>query len=84
MAQALIKYETIDSKQLDELMARQPVTPPDDWVETENGSEDMDISAAQGEPEARAEASASDGSIQDETPRTEDPDLPESTDRKLH
>jgi cell division protease FtsH len=91
MAHALIKYETIDSGQLDELMARQPVTPPDDWVDTETSSEGVDVSAAQGEPEPKAEVPTSDGdvqpssgSIQDKTPRTEDPDLPESTDRKLH
>ncbi|WP_200834105.1 ATP-dependent zinc metalloprotease FtsH [Nitrincola tapanii] len=35
MAQALIKYETIGTKQLDQLMAREEVTPPDGWDDTQ-------------------------------------------------
>lgn len=31
MAKALVKYETIDEKQIDELMARQPLSPPEGW-----------------------------------------------------
>ena len=31
MSEALIKYETIDSDQIDQLMARETVTPPKDW-----------------------------------------------------
>jgi len=34
MAGALIKYETIDAHQIDELMARKPVSPPHDWEDT--------------------------------------------------
>ena len=33
MADALIKYETLDQAQVDQLMARQPVTPPAGWEE---------------------------------------------------
>ncbi|XKM14643.1 ATP-dependent zinc metalloprotease FtsH [Orbaceae bacterium ac157xtp] len=33
MKDALLKYETIDAKQVAELMARKPVTPPDGWTE---------------------------------------------------
>ncbi|MBX4132882.1 ATP-dependent zinc metalloprotease FtsH [Frischella sp. Ac48] len=33
MKDALLKYETIGIKQIDELMHRKPVTPPDDWTE---------------------------------------------------
>ncbi len=40
MAAALIKYETIDSNQIDALMARQPVPQPKDWVETDIDSGD--------------------------------------------
>lgn len=32
MKDALLKYETIDKKQIDELMKRQPVTPPEGWT----------------------------------------------------
>ena len=33
MKDALLKYETIGIKQIDELMQRKPITPPDDWTE---------------------------------------------------
>lgn len=36
MTAALMKYETIDSKQLDELMDRKPVTPPEGWQESDS------------------------------------------------
>ena len=46
MADALMKYETIDSGQLDELLARQEVTPPQDWDDSDGsnakGAEDSD------------------------------------------
>ncbi|OCF94746.1 ATP-dependent zinc metalloprotease FtsH [Gilliamella sp. wkB308] len=32
MKDALLKYETIDKKQIDELMNRQPITPPEGWT----------------------------------------------------
>ena len=35
MAEALMKYETIGSEQLDQLMERQEVSPPDGWVEAQ-------------------------------------------------
>ena len=31
MAEGLIKYETIDAKQIEEIMAGKPPSPPDDW-----------------------------------------------------
>ena len=31
MAEALIKYETIDANQIKEIIAGQPPSPPDDW-----------------------------------------------------
>lgn len=34
MSDALMKYETIDANQVKELMARKPVTPPEDWEES--------------------------------------------------
>lgn len=34
MAKALVKYETIDEGQIDDLMARQPVRAPSDWDES--------------------------------------------------
>ncbi|MBQ0782684.1 MAG: ATP-dependent zinc metalloprotease FtsH [Amphritea sp.] len=36
MTQALMKYETIDSGQIDELMDRKPVTAPEGWQESDS------------------------------------------------
>jgi len=38
MADALMKYETIDSEQIDDIMAGKTPRPPKDWVDTEAGS----------------------------------------------
>ena len=38
MAEALMKYETIDSGQLDQLLAREEVSPPEDWDENDSGN----------------------------------------------
>ena len=46
MAEALIKYETIDAEQVDELMDRKSVTPPEDWVENGNSEEAAEKPAA--------------------------------------
>jgi len=37
MADALIKYETIDASQIDEIMAGKPPHPPEDWEDTPRG-----------------------------------------------
>ncbi|ANG64938.1 ATP-dependent metalloprotease [Marinobacterium aestuarii] len=91
MAHALIKYETIDSGQLDELMARQPVTPPDDWVDTDSSAQATEAADADEKSAPAAEAQSGDKDEQsnvdagkEETPPAEDPDMPESTDPKLH
>ncbi len=38
MAEALIKYETIDSEQINDIMAGKPPRPPADWPDSEPGS----------------------------------------------
>ncbi len=38
MTQALMKYETLDSDQIDQLMARQPVSEPEGWEDDNNRS----------------------------------------------
>jgi cell division protease FtsH len=38
MKDALMEYETIDSEQVDDLMARKPVRPPHDWHDSDFGS----------------------------------------------
>ena len=37
MAEALIKYETIDSNQIDEIMDGKPPSPPEGWDDIDNG-----------------------------------------------
>ncbi|OCG41227.1 ATP-dependent metalloprotease [Gilliamella sp. Bif1-4] len=47
MKDALLKYETINKQQIDELMNRQPVTPPNGWTENDekaaNGGSDTPL-----------------------------------------
>jgi len=38
MAEALIKYETIDSKQIDDIMSGRPPRPPQDWTDSKPNS----------------------------------------------
>ena len=49
MTEALLKYETIDSKQLDELMARKPVSPPEGWQESDSKAAEEEAAAAKEE-----------------------------------
>ncbi|KNZ39448.1 ATP-dependent metalloprotease [Dichelobacter nodosus] len=42
MTKALVKYETIDEAQIDDLMNRRPVREPKDWNQPENGHSDQD------------------------------------------
>jgi len=41
MSEALMKYETIDAGQIDDLMERRPVREPADWSEGESGSDNQ-------------------------------------------
>ncbi|ATI02951.1 ATP-dependent zinc metalloprotease FtsH [Cycloclasticus sp. PY97N] len=56
MSEALMKYETLDSDQLDQLMARQPVSEPKDWEnDDQSGSgkatiEDKDATDKESKP----------------------------------
>ncbi|WP_229722066.1 ATP-dependent zinc metalloprotease FtsH [Marinobacterium nitratireducens] len=92
MAQALMKYETIDSKQLDELMARKPVTPPDGWVDPDESAgqaasdarpEERDEQVVEPERDQGAAGDAPSGGS-DQTASRTDSDMNGSTDRKLH
>ncbi|WJG07810.1 ATP-dependent zinc metalloprotease FtsH [Aliiglaciecola sp. LCG003] len=46
MKDALMKYETIDAKQIDDLMARQPVRQPADWETRDSNSNDKPTGGA--------------------------------------
>ena len=56
MAEALIKYETIDGEQIDDIMADQPVRPPQDW---EDNTPDGDSSADAGQHSKKAKSTDS-------------------------
>ncbi|GAC14908.1 ATP-dependent zinc metalloprotease FtsH [Aliiglaciecola lipolytica] len=51
MKDALMKYETIDAKQIDDLMARRPVRPPADWESRDPGSDDKPTGGATVSPD---------------------------------
>ncbi|MDX1678201.1 MAG: ATP-dependent metalloprotease, partial [Arsukibacterium sp.] len=42
MKDALMKYETIDAKQIDDLMARRDVRQPENWEPRDKGNDDND------------------------------------------
>ncbi|WP_370278773.1 ATP-dependent zinc metalloprotease FtsH [Pontibacterium sp.] len=79
MTQALMKYETISSEQIDELMAREPVSPPDGWVDEDDKGNDDSGASAQRAEEPRKESGRDD--TQDDS--GVDPDMP-SPDNNLH
>ncbi|RAU16587.1 ATP-dependent metalloprotease [Nitrincola tibetensis] len=87
MTQALIKYETIGSKQLDELMAREPVTAPDGWDETAERPNSEPLKPSSVEPESSSvldekESDSDDGQSNDaheSKDRKESSDTDEST-----
>ena len=49
MADALIKYETIDLSQIKEIMAGKEPSPPEDWDDTSDSGSDKDEPKAEGE-----------------------------------
>ncbi len=58
MTDALMKYETIDAKQIDDLMERREVRPPADWSETDRPASGSDDSGSGvGEEEVKPAAS---------------------------
>jgi len=61
MADALMKYETIDSDQIDQLMDRKDVSPPKDWSD-DDGDENSSASESSSKKESKKEDKG-DGSI---------------------
>ncbi|MBE9399242.1 ATP-dependent zinc metalloprotease FtsH [Pontibacterium sp. N1Y112] len=79
MTQALMKYETISSEQIDELMAREEVTPPDGWEDDDDkDSGNTGATTQQSEPE---QDKAEQDKPQDDAGT--DPDMP-SPDNNVH
>ena len=77
MCAALMKYETIDSSQIDELMERKPVSSPEGWGDD---SEDDTPSASVDE----STKTSSDEVDMNEGDEGVDPDVPESSDKNIH
>lgn len=74
MTQALIKYETISSEQIDQLMARQPVSDPEGWVDDQDQSPTDDVEGDEPSPVSEADVNETDS----EQPENQEPDEPES------
>jgi cell division protease FtsH len=55
MSRALVKYETIDLSQIQEIMAGKEPSPPEDWIET------PDSGADEGKPKSEGESTGSIG-----------------------
>jgi cell division protease FtsH len=93
MCAALMKYETIDSSQIDQLMKREEVSDPADWNEdsTDKGSSESQSSGEQAasdtgsiDEDVEGDVSNSSEEPQDKKDPGVDPDVPDSSDNKLH
>lgn len=63
MKDALMKYETIDAIQIDDLMARRAVRPPQDWQDVDGSAPPSGPTATNGEPKPRGKTDRPDGSL---------------------
>ncbi len=61
MAEALMKYETLDSDQIGQLMARQPVSEPEGWDENGSAASAVKDDAAESEGGSDQELDGADG-----------------------
>jgi len=87
MTQALMKYETIDSSQIDELMDRKAVSDPEGWVEPEDRDGDSsdngeEVDAEQLVAEDDADQSAEQDDSRPEGDVSPDPDVPDAPEQK--
>lgn len=83
MCQALMKYETIDSDQIDQLMKREPVSAPDGWVDDEDKNNDQGATA-EADTDEQNEKSSLDTGPDDNRDEGIDPDVPHSPDNNVH
>ncbi len=67
MAEGLIKYETIDAKQIKEIMAGKPPSPPDDWESLKALDLEKENKSKQAEEAADAKKKADDHSAGNDT-----------------
>lgn len=68
MKDALMKYETIDATQIDDLMARRTVRPPQDWQDVNSDTPPSGPSASTGEKKPRGKSDSPDGSLDLDNP----------------
>lgn len=83
MCQALMKYETIDSQQIDQLMKREPVSAPEGWVDDEDKNDDQGA-AAEADSADQQEKSSLDTGADGSGDEGVDPDVPHSPDNNVH
>ncbi len=80
MTQALMKYETIDSSQIDQLMAREDVSEPEGWSDND-AKKDGPKSESDTDDSDAEENKASDDMPRDDDEQRDQPDAP---DQNLH
>jgi cell division protease FtsH len=81
MAQALMKYETIGAEQLDQLMARKEVTPPDGWVEAQERADQAEREMEERKRREREKAESDRQQGGDDVDQGADPDSRREDDR---
>ncbi|WP_297310720.1 ATP-dependent zinc metalloprotease FtsH [Neptuniibacter sp.] len=88
MCQALMKYETIDSKQIDQLMNREAVSAPDGWVEDDDKGDDQGTATQEADTQTTAEEqddqTTLDTGSDEQGDKGVDPDVPHSPDNNVH
>jgi cell division protease FtsH len=85
MTAALMKYETIDSSQIDQLMKREEVSDPDGWVDIEKDDGSAKPSAGSEEDASVETKDETEDEQVDESPdEGVDPDVPNSPDQNIH
>ncbi len=73
MKDALMKYETIDAKQIDDLMERKEPRPPADWTNDDSASDDGDKPSAPAEKSEVKEEPKVDTKVDANDPSTDTP-----------
>ena len=63
MKDALMKYETIDAAQIDDLMARKEVRPPKDWQDVDSDVPPAGPTSTDGKKKPRGKTDSPDGSL---------------------
>ncbi|RUO32174.1 ATP-dependent zinc metalloprotease FtsH [Aliidiomarina sedimenti] len=68
MKDALMKYETIDAAQIDDLMARREVRQPQDWQDVDSGTPPSGPTSSDGKEKPRGKSDHPDGSLDLDNP----------------